>query len=120
MTMTALSIKMIIFFFSSRRRHTILQGDWSSTCALPICGPPFGRRTHRIRLPRRGPDPQRESVECRRWMRGDPRTDIGRHLRDPVDGGEAALEPQQVRKSVVKGKRAEPGGRSVLKKKHEA
>src|SRR2546426_3113456 len=24
------------FFFSSRRRHTRLQGDWSSTCALPI------------------------------------------------------------------------------------
>src|SRR5688500_19290468 len=26
------------FFFSSRRRHTRLQGDWSSTCALPIFG----------------------------------------------------------------------------------
>src|SRR5256885_6761013 len=26
-----------LFFFSSRRRHTRLQGDWSSTCALPIC-----------------------------------------------------------------------------------
>src|SRR5580658_8328016 len=25
-----------IFFFSSRRRHTRLQGDWSSACALPI------------------------------------------------------------------------------------
>src|ERR1022692_3970444 len=25
-----------VFFFSSRRRHTRLQGDWSSTCALPI------------------------------------------------------------------------------------
>src|SRR5256885_7306606 len=28
----------VFFFFSSRRRHTRLQGDWSSTCALPICG----------------------------------------------------------------------------------
>src|SRR5205807_5034800 len=26
-----------LFFFSSRRRHTSLQGDWSQTCALPIC-----------------------------------------------------------------------------------
>src|SRR5256885_1348119 len=26
----------IFFFFSSRRRHTRLQGDWNSTCALPI------------------------------------------------------------------------------------
>ena len=25
------------FFFSSRRRHTRLQGDWVQTCALPIC-----------------------------------------------------------------------------------
>src|SRR2546426_6933944 len=27
----------LFFFFSSRRRHTRLQGDWSQTCALPIC-----------------------------------------------------------------------------------
>src|SRR5205807_6071195 len=27
---------ILFFFFSSRRRHTRLQGDWSSTCALPI------------------------------------------------------------------------------------
>src|SRR5205807_3574668 len=26
----------LLFFFSSRRRHTRLQGDWSQTCALPI------------------------------------------------------------------------------------
>src|SRR2546430_4718624 len=25
-----------IFFFSSRRRHTIFDCDWSQTCALPI------------------------------------------------------------------------------------
>src|SRR5437879_6911749 len=25
------------FFFSSRRRHTRYIGDWSQTCALPIC-----------------------------------------------------------------------------------
>src|SRR2546426_12584603 len=27
---------MVVFFFSSRRRHTRLQGDWIQTCALPI------------------------------------------------------------------------------------
>src|SRR3989475_1454528 len=27
------------FFFSSRRRHTRFDCDWSSTCALPICFP---------------------------------------------------------------------------------
>src|SRR5256885_13573690 len=38
-----------MFFFSSRRRHTRLQGDWSSTCALPICrevGPRTRGRSH--------------------------------------------------------------------------
>src|SRR5688500_20239814 len=30
------SYDLRFFFFSSRRRHTRLQGDWSSTCALPI------------------------------------------------------------------------------------
>src|SRR6478735_11759736 len=29
-------IMVDLFFFSSRRRHTRLQGDWSQTCALPI------------------------------------------------------------------------------------
>src|SRR5207247_9713786 len=29
----------IIFFFSSRRRHTRSTRDWSSTCALPISLP---------------------------------------------------------------------------------
>src|SRR5205807_6411844 len=27
---------ILVFFFSSRRRHTSLQGDWSSDVALPI------------------------------------------------------------------------------------
>src|SRR5256885_7728163 len=30
MTRTALCITCVFFFFSSRRRHTRLQGDWSS------------------------------------------------------------------------------------------
>src|SRR5690348_17359648 len=29
---------MLVFFFSSRRRHTSWTGDWSSECALPISG----------------------------------------------------------------------------------
>src|SRR5688500_19981109 len=31
-----LKVLFLFFFFSSRRRHTRLQGDWSSECALPI------------------------------------------------------------------------------------
>src|SRR5437016_7075696 len=29
-------VSFLFFFFSSRRRHTRLVSDWSSTCALPI------------------------------------------------------------------------------------
>src|SRR5438477_2274459 len=32
----AYKIRSELFFFSSRRRHTRLTCDWSSTCALPI------------------------------------------------------------------------------------
>src|SRR5215211_7298239 len=32
------SFILFFFFFSSRRRHTRSLCDWSSTCALPICG----------------------------------------------------------------------------------
>src|SRR5256885_3566764 len=35
----------VFFFFSSRRRHTRLQGDWIQTCALPIYGRSFVRRS---------------------------------------------------------------------------
>src|SRR5688500_19491469 len=34
--MYQLSSRKLYFFFSSRRRHTRLQGDWSSDGALPI------------------------------------------------------------------------------------
>src|SRR5436853_1335967 len=31
--------RLMLFFFSSRRRHTRCLSDWSSTCALPISRP---------------------------------------------------------------------------------
>src|SRR2546426_8600477 len=35
----------VIFFFSSRRRHTRLQGDWSSdVCSSDLCSDRFVRR----------------------------------------------------------------------------
>src|SRR5689334_24147534 len=30
-------LRLLAFFFSSRRRHTRWNCDWSSECALPIC-----------------------------------------------------------------------------------
>src|SRR5436853_1532140 len=32
--------RLMLFFFSSRRRHTRCLSDWSSTCALPISPEP--------------------------------------------------------------------------------
>src|SRR5205814_2692080 len=42
----------LLFFFSSRRRHTRCLSDWSSTCALPIYE---GRRGDAIARPAKRP-----------------------------------------------------------------
>src|SRR6478735_11240552 len=72
-------IMVDLFFFSSRRRHTRLQGDWSQTCALPIFRDDGRLRRARRRSPhRRHPgaarlraersEERRVGKECRsRW-----------------------------------------------------
>src|SRR5256885_2711874 len=53
-----------VFFFSSRRRHTRLQGDWSSdVCSSDLAGPP--RRSRRRWVPRPAP-PRRRHRSPRR------------------------------------------------------
>src|SRR2546427_9552093 len=41
---------LLFFFFSSRRRHTRFDCDWSQTCALPIFRPLLGRHHTRARV----------------------------------------------------------------------
>src|SRR6266446_7560832 len=42
---------ILVFFFSSRRRHTRLQGDWSSdVCSSDLMRPPDGATRPRIAL----------------------------------------------------------------------
>src|SRR5256885_3805445 len=52
--MTLIDRLFTMFFFSSRRRHTRLQGDWSSdVCSsdlFPTKGPPSGGRGQRQRI----------------------------------------------------------------------
>src|SRR5256885_3935921 len=37
-SMEAVTVELLVFFFSSRRRHTRLQGDWSSdVCSSDLC-----------------------------------------------------------------------------------
>src|SRR5256886_10373642 len=59
-----------LFFFSSRRRHTIFDCDWSSdVCSSDLTGSPMGSRRHcASRQPRR-PAPASSSSPTRREMR---------------------------------------------------
>src|SRR5215467_16039153 len=77
-------IFLFFFFFSSRRRHTRLQGDWSSD----VCSSDL-RETAR-----------REGCRCQ--------------ITHP--GGTVSTSPED-RKSVVKGKSVDLGGRRIIKKK---
>src|SRR2546426_9873152 len=92
-----------MFFFSSRRRHTRLQGDWSSTCALPISIistkriPPGLRDASRV-LDFLGPDKFCEMI--------DRLPDLQRDL---LVAGRS--EERRVGKSV------DLGGRRIIKKK---
>src|SRR5256885_15279645 len=75
------------FFFSSRRRHTRLQGDWSSD----VCSSDL-RRARRIR------NAGRRAPGRRGWSWRPQR-------------------PWRDRKSVVEGKSVDLGGRRIIKKK---
>src|SRR6516162_4356475 len=75
------------FFFSSRRRHTSLHGDWSSD----VCSSDLGARGS---VPAGGPDPRAPAVA-------------------PLLHAAERLD----RKSVVLGKRVDLGGRRIIKKK---
>src|SRR2546430_5893169 len=101
---------LICFFFSSRRRHTRFDCDWSSD----VCSSDLEQRV-RVRRPGVGeddpevaargpgtePPPEQEQPEHREQVERD---------RGRVSGG-------QERKSVVEGKRGDLGGRRIIKKK---
>src|SRR3546814_17983258 len=104
---------LILFFFSSRRRHTrcaLVTGV--QTCALPIC--------RRLRT--------RRAVDARRLPAAEERAGH-RRRHGPARRHRAAAHPRQHghgdRKSVVEGKsvsvRVDPGGcRNIKKKKKTA
>src|SRR5256885_12997544 len=102
-----------LFFFSSRRRHTRLQGDWSSdvcssdlatlmTPSLPIAADRAAtcrvaaHPSARLRREASRLCPGLRNVRSRRGERGEPRLD---------------------RKSVVEGKSVDLGGGRIIKKK---
>src|SRR6266487_7084366 len=81
---------MMCFFFSSRRRHTRWTGDWSSD----VCSSDLGARALGPAFGRSWAAAAHRPADDARpaWLRGD-------------------------RKSVVKGKSVDLGGRRIIKKK---
>src|SRR5256885_15927952 len=84
-----------VFFFSSRRRHTRLQGDWSSD----VCSSDLDR--HRggslQRLPRPG--------------------DVAIHLGVDLALGERRVLPEEIGRASCRERSVDLGGRRIIKKK---
>src|SRR3712207_9400701 len=96
MTVLRISIVLVFFFFSSRRRHTIYWRDWSSD----VCSSDLARcRAARPGLARRSRRP--------RPARPDSRN----------SGGGERRPARRDRKRVVEGKSVDLGGRRIIKKK---
>src|SRR5215467_14390794 len=117
-------LSSLIFFFSSRRRHTRLQGDWIQTCALPIStGGVFDAILHRepteaVRLNTAVPaELQRiidKAIEKDRELRyhsaADLRTDLKRLKRDTDSGRRSGGDRPTAAASA--GAAASTGGKS--------
>src|SRR5256885_16967716 len=87
---------VLFFFFSSRRRHTRLQGDWSSD----VCSSDL-EDTRRL-----------AEAEIQAAVTLDPASAVYRTML-----AELYFDLKLDRKSVVKGKSVDLGGRRIIKKK---
>src|SRR2546426_10573114 len=103
----------LFFFFSSRRRHTRLQGDWSSdVCSSDLAN--FlqsipGPLLDRLETVNFAGYTEREKLEiAKRYL-------VARQLSE--NGLTAEQFAVTDRKSVVEGKRVDLGGRRIIKKK---
>src|SRR5688500_19648859 len=80
-------LRWIILFFSSRRRHTRLQGDWSSDVCSSDLAPRRSQTTGSARLARPGTGREPPRTTCRR-----------RHAERPA----AAPEERQAERTSVR------------------
>src|SRR5256885_3119165 len=88
-----MALELFFFFFSSRRRHTRLQGDWSSdVCSSDLAR--HGGRRAALRPVRRPARPVRARAAVRRLVPRDPQPV---RPRDPCHH----RPPRRDRKSVV-------------------
>src|SRR2546430_11983782 len=76
-------VVVYIFFFSSRRRHTRFDCDWSQTCALPIL-----RIIQKLDPPGVGARDLRECLLLQLEARGETGTLAYRLVREAFEGSE--------------------------------
>src|SRR5256885_15748170 len=95
-----------MWFFTSRRRHRILQGDWSSVVGSSDVSP------FQFRPALDGSDGAARALGA---VGEPPGEDRGCGRREGLQPGEGRRGD---RKSVVKGKSVDLGGRRIIKKKN--
>src|SRR5256885_3701439 len=103
------SMYLLFFFFSSRRRHTRLQGDWSSDVCSSDLAAVVDDREHELRRDR--------DVAAPDLVLERDRERAGRDIPRDLDPERHAASIGPDRKSVGEGKRVDLGGRRIIKKK---
>src|SRR5256885_5028649 len=104
--------RFVLFFFSSRRRHTRLQGDWSSdVCSSDLGRARGGDRRHRGRGLR-----AREG-RGHRARSGSVRAVPGRHVRVQEERGGVEVGGGQIGRGSGRGRGENSGVGGSLKKK---
>src|SRR5256885_6881950 len=97
------------FFFSSRRRHTRLQGDWSSdVCSSDLAGQLREKLQERLAKLAGGVAVVKVGAATETEMK-----EKKHRVEDALQATWAALEEGD-RKSVVEGKRVDLGGRRII------
>src|SRR2546426_8326096 len=99
-----------VFFFSSRRRHTRLQGDWSSdVCSSDLKCAPTAALHPAANPPARTSPPELTALQQALWRALEPEA---KHVDALV--GAVATSGAGDRKSVGEGKRVDLGGRRII------
>src|SRR5256885_4443870 len=103
-------------FFSSRRRHTRLQGDWSSD----VCSSDLAPKAIPLTVPRAA---QLGAAQSRRGS-GASLGYRGALARapahgSPAPGASAAPHPEEIGRASCREKSVDLGGRRIIKKKKE-
>src|SRR5256885_16859716 len=95
---------LIVFFFSSRRRHTRLQGDWSSD----VCSSDLMDDLGRLGGPPVGSQRARDDSDA---------GGVTQRCRQPAALLTTAASSSEIGRASCRGKSVDLGGRRIIKKK---